>query len=134
MINNYFFDCWENDCFALEYYKGFVDTYCIRAEIYKDEINVKYHWENGDYYGPENDCGSLPGGYYGRGYEIDDVKYPEPDLSYLKEDDKISEAEFIKANNLSESELSDIKKNIYEIFDQCLNEYINNNQESFINE
>lgn len=107
------------------------------VDLDKDDVDVEYHWENGDYYGPENDSGSLPGGYYGRGYEIDDIYIPIQymgDYFFDDEDNEISKDEFLRLNNLSEESLKSHLLKAKELLSSEIEDYVYDNEEEFIQE
>lgn len=109
----------------------------ICVDLDKDVVDVKYHWENGDYYGPENDSGSLPGGYYGRGYEIDDIDVPVKymnELFFDEDDNEISKEEFLQLNSLSEESLENYLTDAKEALSSEIEDYVNDNEEDFIHD
>lgn len=124
----------DKDGFYLNYstdeLKGW---FCV--DLDKNDVDVEYHWENGDYYGPENDSGSLPGEYYGRGYEIDDIYIPIQymgDYFFDEEDNEISRDEFLRLNNLSEESLKSHLLKAKELLYSEIEDYVYDNEEDFI--
>lgn len=109
----------------------------LYVDLAKDDVDVEYHWENGDYYGPENDSGPLSGGYYDRGYEIDDIHIPTEYMNehfFDENDNEISKNEFLRLNNLNEKLLSSYLNNAKESLSSEIEDYVYDNEEDFIQE
>lgn len=109
----------------------------LYVDLAKDDVDVEYHWENGDYYGPENDSGPLSGGYYDRGYEIDDIHIPTEYMNehfFDENDNEISKNEFLRLNNLSGASLSSYLNNAKESLSSEIEDYVYDNEEDFIQE
>lgn len=123
-----------NDIYYLNYYsdnlKGWV---CV--QVYKEDVDVKYHWEGGDYYGPENDSGPLPGGYYGRGYYIDEVNIPKKFIEetfFDENDNEISKEDFFELNDYDEDLVNGCLNDAKDWLVSKIEDYVNDNADDFV--
>lgn len=123
-----------NGEFYINYYNNKLKGW-IALSIAKEDVDVKYHWEDGDYYGPENDCGPLPGGYIGRGYEIDEVDVPKrfiDEFFFDEDDNEISKEDFFELNDYDEDFVNMYINDAKDWLVYKIEEYVNDNSEDFV--
>lgn len=126
------FDVTDED-FYLNYYTNDLKGW-ICVDLYKDDVSVESHFENGDYYGPENDSGSLPGGYYDRGYEIDNIDIPTEymnELFFDEDDNEITKEEFLTLNNMDGKGLDTYLRVAKDELASEIEDYIYDHEEDF---
>lgn len=125
-----------NEDFYLNYYTNDLKGW-ICVDLDKSDVSVESHFENGDYYGPENDSGPLPGGYYGRGYEIDNIDIPTEymnELFFDEDDNEITKEEFLTLNNMSEKGLDNYLRAAKDELASEIEDYVYNHEDKFVGE
>lgn len=108
----------------------------ISMELEKGYTSVDYHYNRGDYYGPENDSGPLPGGYYGGDYEIDDIdiamKYADVIFFDEEGETEISKESFLELNNNNEDLVNEHLVKAENAFYSEIEDYIADHLEDLI--
>lgn len=125
-----------NEDFYLNYYTNDLKGW-ICVDLDKGDVSIESHFENGDYYGPENDSGSLPGGYYDRGYEIDNIDIPTEymnELFFDEDDNEITKEEFLTLNSMDEKGLDNYLGAAKDELASEIEDYVYNHEEDFIGE
>lgn len=123
-----------NKEFYLDYWLKKSDDWFIELNVPKDFVEVETHFESGDY--DDSEAGGLSPGWYGRGYEIDDVIIPEKvvDVSFRvpESDDELTLDKFKEISKLSDEEIDKIIKNAREILAEEIENYVYNNLDDFV--
>lgn len=105
----------------------------LRAEADKEDIDVQSHFEQGDY--DSSSAGGLNPGWYGRGYEIDDVSIPFDRIQihcFDSDDDEITGIKFKELTSLSEEQFAAIIKDAKERLVWEADYYVSENIDEFV--